>query len=151
MGFLTDILLFCAFCLVLCIIAIPIDKRETAKIKAKSDEELIREYDTLTYKIAAEAYSGSKCRGIGSNAAINAVNNRIAGYRATATKIANELEKRNYKVDRSRMDGQAIKSQSGRASVVKRAVVGSIVAGAPGAVVGAISALDKNQQSSNKK
>lgn len=151
MGFLTDILLTCVILLVLGIIAIPIDKRETEKIKAKSDEELIHEYDTLTYKIAAEAYSGSKCRGIGSNAAINAVNNRITTYRTLATKIADELEKRNYKVDRSRMNGQAKKSQSGKASVVKRAVVGSIVAGTPGAVVGAISALDKNQQSPNKK
>lgn len=118
------------------------------KTAASSDAELISEYERLTNLIAAEAYAGSKCQGIGSNAAINATNNRIDEYRRKATTVANELEKRGYEVDRDRMDGKAIKMSSGKASVTKRAVAGAIIAGPAGAVIGAASAIDKNSKNS---
>ena len=121
------------------------------KTKEKSDEELIKEYEDLTNKIAAEAYAGSKCQGVGSTAAVNACKDRIANYKQKALTVAIELEKRGYTVDRDAMNGQAIKKSSGKASVVGRAVVGGIIAGPTGAIVGAASAIDKNQKDNSNK
>lgn len=139
--------IFAVVCLVLGVIGtvvkVPTDEE---MFKSKSDKELINQYEQLTKKIAAEAYAGSKCQGIGSTAAVNACNNRITNYRFSATKIARELERRGYEVDRSKMNGQAVKQSSGQASVVKRAVAGAVIAGPAGAVIGAASAIDKNNK-----
>ena len=120
-------------------------KSESTK---KSDEVLINEYVDLTNKIAAEAFIGSQRRGIGSNSARDACNDRIRSYRDKAEILADILESRGYKVDRSRMNGVATKPSSGKASVVKHAAVGGVIAGPVGAIVGAASAIDKNNRSS---
>ena len=121
------------------------------KASTKSDEELIKEYEELTNKISIEAYTGSQCKGIGSTAAVDACNNRIQSYKEKAMIVAVELEKRGYTVDRNAMNGQAVKKSSGKASVVGRAVVGGIIAGPTGAIVGAASAIDKNQKNNSNK
>ena len=121
------------------------------KIRAKSDEELIKKYEELTDRIAREAYAGSQCRSIIATTAVNATNNRIDKLKSQAEPIENELSRRGYFVDRSKMNGKAIKNKSGDASVVGRAVVGGIIAGPTGAIVGAASAIDKNQKNKSDK
>lgn len=148
--FMTGWLIFLCVCFVLGVWGYILDKTGYNPHAKKSDEELIIEYNKLTRKIAAEVRAGSRCQGIGSRAAVTACNNRIDSYRMSAESIAKELERRNYKVDRSLMNGHAVRQESGSASVVGRAVVGGIIAGPTGAIIGAASAIDKNQKNASK-
>lgn len=138
------------FVVVILVTALKQDRYEK-NTKVKSDEELIKEYEELTDRIAREAYAGSKCQGIGSNAAVNATNSRIEDLKMKAATVASELSSRGYTVDRSKMNGQAVKKSSGKASVVGRAVAGGIIAGPTGAIIGAASAIDKNQKNNSNK
>ena len=147
------------FVLVVCIIGLiyigihELMKKEKREVYSKTpDEELIREFDELVDKIGNEVAIAINCKGVGSNMAVDACNNRIRKYRETGMMVAEELQKRGYTVNCNALNGTARKAAStGNSNVIKSAVVGGIIAGGPGAVVGAVHAMDKNNQQNNKK
>ena len=66
-------------------------KRRIAKM---SDEELIKEYDSLVHKIELTTSTCNGLKGLGSNMATNIANNDIIEYRNQGKKIGAELESR---------------------------------------------------------
>ena len=111
----------------------------------QTTEELIDEYNT--YVKTVRGLSG----GYDSKLVANHYQNEIEEAQLKGEAVAQALAKRGYKVDTSALQGSAGKStpHSGRRSVIKDAAVGGIIAGAPGAIIGAIHAADKNNQGKN--
>ena len=118
-------------------------KRRIAKM---SDEELIKEYDSLVHKIELTTSTCNGLKGLGSNMATNTANNDIIEYRNQGKKIGAELESRGYSVNYTLLNGSVAKSSSNTKSVTKSAIVGGIIAGETGAIIGAMDAINKNNQ-----
>ncbi len=126
---------------VVIVMSISINEREKT-IKSMSDEELKKGFISCAEKIDL-CLCSSGLTGIGSRAATNKANEEIAVYRAEGTRYAEELAARGYTVNISVLNGECTRGPS-RKSVIGSAIVGGVIAGAPGAIVGAIHAASKN-------
>ena len=117
-----------------------------SRISKMSDEELIKEYDSLVHKIELTTSTCNGLKGLGSNMATNTANNDIIESRNQGKKIGAELESRGYSVNYTLLNGSVAKSSSNTKSVTKSAIVGGIIAGETGAIIGAMDAINKNNQ-----
>lgn len=149
MGILLGILLFIVFCVFAVLITKGVAKVQSNIYQKMTDAQIVEEYRELEKQIKAYSYSYTD-RQMGSGFAnISSSNNKkwLEEAQNKLRILSVEINRRGLQLDcEELLNAKAGKVTAGKqdASVVGRAVAGGIIAGPAGAVVGAISAADKN-------
>lgn len=129
------------------------EKEENAKkpkvktYKEMTDKELIRDFEHCADEINLILSTCGGLHGLGSTFATNKANSDMDYYKKIGTRVADELASRGYTIDRTILNaGHVHKAYSTRKSIIGGAIAGGIIAGGPGAIVGALNAMDKNSR-----
>lgn len=120
-------------------------KREDNEIKRMTDEELKRNFIHCAEHIASISEKFSCVSGVGSRIVASELNQKIGELQDAGKRYAKELTARGYTVDLSVLRGGVAVGKS-KSSVIGSAIIGGIIAGGPGAVVGALHAAEKNKK-----
>ena len=119
-------------------------KIEQLIIKKKSDQDLINEYYAIVKAI--QSRSGIDFRGATAGHFANKMNEEIGKYQDRGKTIATELTYRGYKVNTDLLKAVPAGKTGAKGDVIKGAIIGGIIAGAPGAVIGAMHENNKNKK-----
>ena len=139
------ILVIIAVVVVVYIIKDKVEQRQCDNaLKSMTDEELKKEFMRCAELLDHFSTNGNGLTGLGSTYATNRINDKIVMYQNIGRNCAEELASRGYTVDISVLNVGSVSKGRSKKSVIGNAIVGGLVAGAPGAIVGAIHALDKN-------
>ena len=119
-------------------------KIEQLIIKKKSDQDLINEYYAIVKAI--QSRSGIDFRGATAGHFSRKMNEEIGKYQDRGKTIATELTSRGYKVNTNLLKAVPAGKAGAKGDILKGAIVGGIIAGAPGAVIGAMHENNKNKK-----
>ena len=140
MAFLITMLLV-AVC---AIVVIAQAKAEDSALKSSTDQQLINEYLDIVEKI--QSRSGIDFRGATAGHFARKMNEEIGKYQDRGKTIATELTSRGYKVNTNLLKAVPAGKAGAKGDILKGAIVGGIIAGAPGAVIGAMHENNKNKK-----